>query len=811
MRLRSAARRALAVVACWLLLGSAAAATVGGINPDDILPPEQAFPVELVTGSNASPATIALRWNIAPGYYLYKSRFRFSTRRDSLRVDPVRFPRGKLKDDEFLGRQEIFRGRLTVPLHIAYDGGGEATLIVTSQGCADIGICFPPTERQFNLPGATFLDARLRSNKSASADPLNAAPGPALFTSPAVTAGPSSAAPRSSTGASDNIGALLTKSTGDDAAFLPLDEAFAPTANLLDAHTLRVRWAIAPEHYLYRKKLQFTLTMADAPIRVAGVTLPQGEIVTDDYFGQVETYRGILIAVVDLAAAINTPVPLRLAVTYQGCADAGLCYPPTTKRFELLSSQFGDEQLALADELPSSVLGADAIDPPVAGSSTDGASLSEQDRVARTLRESNVWLVIVTFYAFGLLLSLTPCVLPMVPILSSILAGESARSRGYMFGLSAFYVGAMAITYALVGVLAGLTGANLQIIFQHPAVLVAFSAVFVALAASMFGFFELQLPTSWQSRLTAVSARQTRGSLVGAGVMGVLSALIVGPCVAAPLAGALVYISQTGDAMLGGIALLCLGFGMGTPLLAIGASAGSLLPRIGPWMEAVKRVFGFVLLGVAVYLLERILPGWATLLLWSLLMIVAAVQVGVIDALDATATGLRRVRKGVGIALLLYGVLVLGGAITGGENVLRPLDPLLSGQQKKLQYRDVKGVSGLNAALADAAARGRPAMLDYYADWCVSCKELERYTFRDAAVQAVLADTVVLRTDVTHNDTHDQALLKRFDLFGPPAILFFGPDGRERTAFRVVGFMEAGAFSAHAARALGQVRLAASR
>ena len=407
----------------------------------------------------------------------------------------------------------------------------------------------------------------------------------------------------------------------------------------------------------------------------------------------------------------------------------------------------------------------------------------------------------------GLLLAFTPCIFPMIPILSGIIVGHGHRiTTGRALMLSLSYVLASALAYTVFGVLAGLFGSNLQAMFQDPKVIVMFSTVFVVLALSMFDLFSLQLPGFIQSRITSLSNRQHGGTLTGAAIMGALSALIVGPCVAAPLAGALIYIGQTGDALLGGLALFSLGLGMGLPLLAIGASAGKLLPRAGTWMNAVKAVFGVGLLGIAIWLLDRILPPAVTLLLWALLFIVPAIYLGALDALPPAASGWRKLWKGLGITMLAYGVLMLIGVASNSTDPLQPLRglalggaPGMSGPLKpnRLEFRSVNSVADLDKALADTAARGQTAMLDFYADWCVSCKEMERYTFSDPRVIEALAPMVLLKADVTENSDRNAELMKRFNLVGPPATLFFGPDGEERKALRVIGYMEAEQFLDH--------------
>jgi thiol:disulfide interchange protein DsbD len=435
------------------------------------------------------------------------------------------------------------------------------------------------------------------------------------------------------------------------------------------------------------------------------------------------------------------------------------------------------------------------------------APVSEQDRLATLIRDGALPWVVAMFFGFGLLLAFTPCVLPMVPILSSIIVGHgSSMSTRRAFSLSLVFVLAMSLTYTVAGVAAALLGQNLQAAFQHPLILIGFSAVFVVLALAMFDVYELQMPAAIQTRLTETSQKQAGGTLVGAGVMGFLSALIVGPCVAAPLAAALIVIGQSGDAVRGGSALFALSLGMGMPLLAFGASAGKLLPKAGAWMEAVKKFFGLLLLGVAIWMLERIIPPAATLALWGLLLLMSGIFMGALDSLQPGAATGRRLGKGLGLVALLYGVLLLVGAASGGSDPFRPLQGLIGeqSQTQSLKFTYVKSNSDLDRQLAAAASNGQLAMLDFYADWCVDCKKMERYTFVEPAVIASLEGMVLLKADVTANDDPDKKLLQRFGIFGPPTIAFFGPDGREVRAFRQVGFASAEEFSAHVDRFVEQ-------
>ena len=600
--------------------------------------------------------------------------------------------------------------------------------------------------------------------------------------------------------------------------FLDPERAFVLTVDAVNGATVRARWDIAAGYYLYRDKFSFALIDPAAPEKnpaapggknlagknVSGVTLgaftaPRGEVKADPNFGSVEVYhQPVTLHLPVTRSAATAAGEITLEVRYQGCADAGFCYPPIIKQVTLV--------------LPAGNGGFIAAES-ASGINTDDAELPEQDRYARSLASGNTALTLLTFFGLGVLLAFTPCMFPMIPILSSIIVGQGAGlSTRRAFSLSLTYVLAMALAYTVAGVLAGLFGENLQAVFQNPWILGSFVAVFVLLALSMFGFYELQLPSRWQSKLANMSNQQRSGSHAGVAVMGLLSALIVGPCLAAPLAGALIYIGQSGDAVLGGAALFALSMGMGLPLLAIGTSAGKLLPRAGGWMNAVKAVFGVLLLAVGVWMLERIVPPQIIMVLWAVLLIISAVYMGALERLVPEANGWRKLWKGAGMVLLIYGGLVLLGAASGGKDVLQPLHgSSFMGRasaiaEQPLPFKTIKGVAGLNHELDAAQAAGKPVMLDFYADWCVSCKEMEKFTFADPGVRQVLAGMVLLQADVTANDAQDQELLKHFGIFGPPSIMFFGVDGAERRSRRLVGFLEPAAFKTHVASVFGNAQ-----
>ena len=555
--------------------------------------------------------------------------------------------------------------------------------------------------------------------------------------------------------------------------------AFKPTVKALDGSTAEVRFEIAKGYYLYRDKFRFRAEPES--ITLGQPQYPAGKMKKDDLFGEVEVYYKEAKIRVPVERISSGPLPLTLKLTSQGCADGGICYPPQVQAVNV----------TLPD--PAST---PAAAPVAASPAPSDRSGDESGQIAQLLKDASFWVVIVSFFGFGLLLSLTPCVFPMIPILSGIIVGSGHKtSHARAFMLSLAYVLGMAITYAAAGIAAGMTGTLLSAALQNAWVLGGFALVFVVLSFSMFGFYELQLPTFLQSKMSEEASHLKGGSLPGVAAMGALSALIVGPCVAAPLAGALLYIGQTGDAVLGGIALFVMALGMGVPLLIVGATAKSALPHTGPWMEAVKKAFGVLLLATAVWLVSPVIPMAVQMLAWALLLIVPAIYMHALDPLPPHAKGWHRFWKGIGLAMLVAGAAMLVGALSGAKDPLRPLGNFSGNsavaEAKHLAFERVRTVAELDERIRTA---GKPVMLDFYADWCVSCKEMERFTFSDSRVQQRLSDTLLLQADVTANSDDDKALLKRFNLFGPPGIIFFDRDGKEIGGLRVVGFQNTETF-----------------
>ncbi|HMZ84572.1 MAG TPA: protein-disulfide reductase DsbD [Rhodocyclaceae bacterium] len=579
---------------------------------------------------------------------------------------------------------------------------------------------------------------------------------------------------------------------------LPPEKAFRFTTASPDGRTVEVRFDIEPGYYLYRERLRFET--GDAAL--GAPALPTGKMKKDETFGNVEVYYDGVVArlPVDAAEGVKS---LKLNVTSQGCADIGICFPPQTQAAEVALGSGGGSGSALP-QIAAAGQSAAGASSRAEASAADGRSFDESGRIARLLKTGS-WLAIIgAFFGFGVLLAFTPCTFPMIPIVSSIVLGRGqAISRARAAVLCSVYVLAMAFAYAAAGVAAGMSGTMLSAALQNAWVLGAFGALFVVLSLSMFGFYELQLPSALQSRLSDVSSHQQGGSVLGVATMGMLSALIVGPCVAAPLAGALLYIAQTGDARLGGLALFAMGVGTGAPLMVFALSAHHVLPKSGAWMESVKKFFGVLMLGMAIWIVSPVVPPVASMLAWAALLIFSAMYLHALDPLPAHAHGWQRFWKGVGVVSLLTGAALLVGALAGSRDPLQPLAVLRSAAAPAadhVRFERVATVAELEQRIASAK---QPVMLDFYADWCVSCKEMERFTFNEAQVKSRLRNMLLLQADVTANSDHDKALLAKFNLFGPPGIVFFDKSGREIDGLRVVGFQNAGEFLPVLDRALG--------
>ena len=713
------------------------------VAQDELLPVEEAF-TYVVTDTGEA---FEIDWAIYEHAYLYKSRLGFESGTDAIVLGEPQLPKGIDHEDEFFGRQEIYRDFffVTIPYTVVGDRPATADLIIKSQGCDDnIGICYPPQAWTETV-----------ALKSAAAKPKL------------------------------QLGQLGGSSSTSD--FPPADEVFFPEIFAVDGNTVEVGIRIEPGFYIYKDKLTVRALSEDA--QAGRWDLPDGKMKNDEYFGDVEVYLDSFLARLAIARATPEAMDLDIELGYQGCAEGGLCYMPQTR--------------VLTVSLPAATsvgaLPQEAQQGPV----------SEQARLANIITGSSIWVAAGLFFLAGLGLAFTPCVLPMVPILSGIIAGEGedvTPMRG--FGLALSYVLGMAIVYTGAGVAAAAAGMQLQATFNQPWVLVLFAGLFVALALGMFGVYELQMPSSIQTRLSGISGNQKSGTTVGAFIMGALSALIVTACVAPALIAALTVMAQTGDMLRSGTALFAMSLGMGAPLLLVGAAQGKFLPKAGPWMVAVRNSFGFMMLGLAIWMLSRILPGNVTMLLWAVLIFMAGVFMGGLTTLTSDSTGPQKLGKGFGFLAIIYGIVLLLGGLAGGSNPLKPLAAVSLGggtmvaeDEHALPFQRIKTVGDLDNELQLASSQGKTAFLDFYADWCVSCKEMEAYTFTDGEVQAELSNTVWLQADVTANDAQDQELLNRFGVFGPPTIIFFDADGQQRHGYEVVGYMPAEEFAAHLRKA----------
>jgi thiol:disulfide interchange protein DsbD len=754
------ARLVLVAIAMFVWLAPMQAA----LAKQDFLPPEKAYRYTVAPRGDR----VVIVWTIEPGYYLYRKKMAVTSTQPAVQLGEPEWPKGEDHTDEYFGTQEIYRGTVEVPVPFTANFGETARKIgleLRLQGCADAGLCYPP----------------LRWKTAVELPPANARSE--------VTA-------TSGGGLSALLGSKAPRTNQND--FLPPDEAFRFGPGMERPDSVSLTWIIAEGYYLYKQRIQVS---TDTPgIQLGELQLPKGKSKHDEYFGDTEVYYEVLEGSLPIARPAGSGGKLNLNVTYQGCAEGGLCYNPITKTVSL-DLPPSDQATTLPANLEPAADKSSAAKP--------AAPVTEQARLARILKESSLIGMLAFFFAAGVGLSLTPCVLPMIPILSGIIVGQGGTvtpSRG--FSLAFTYVQGMALTYAAAGAAFVVAFKQApQTFFQQPWIIGLFVLLFVALAFAMFGAYTLQLPSSLQTRLTNISNQQKSGTYIGTFVMGALSALVVTACVAPALVAALSVISQTGEVARGAGALYATGLGMGVPLLIVGASAGSLLPRVGPWMDTVKSLFGVLFLAVAVYLLSPLLPGGAMMWLWSLLAILSGFWVFSLKARDGNPAAAPL--RAVGLVGVVYGILLLVGAASGSEDPLRPLDRISAGganagaQTHALAFQRIKTVADLERAVASATAAGKPVMLDFYADWCVSCKEMEKFTFPDPGVQAVLANAVLLQADVTANDDDDKALMTHFEIYGPPTIAFYGADGVERQDFRLVGFVPAGKFREHVQAAFG--------
>ncbi|BBB23587.1 thiol:disulfide interchange protein DsbD [Isorropodon fossajaponicum endosymbiont JTNG4] len=716
---------------------------------DDLLPLDKAFSFKASVVNNE----ILLNWDIAKGYYLYKEKIKISADFSAL-LGSAEFPIAKIRNDEFFGKIGVYRDNAVVVVPVLKGDAKSILLTVSYQGCADLGVCYPPITKSVALNIGSMRSSSLADNA------FN------LFSR-----------------ATNKAQSIVEKIISVSDEPLPADDAFKFSVVAIDANTLLARWAIHQEYYLYHDKFFFDIKGA----KFGDIVFPKGKIKDDEFFGKIEVHKGVLEVKIPITNVSNQPITV--IVKYQGCWEGGVCYPPQEKTKDIiLPSQTGSSNVNTTPEKTSAP--------------NTQVELNEADQITALLQQDSILLVLASFFGFGLLLSLTPCVFPMIPILSGIIVGQKGEvSTKKALIMSIVFVLSMSITYSIAGVLAGYFGENLQALFQTPWILAIFSLIFVALAFSMFGYYEIQLPASLQGKITKISNDQEGRHLIGVAIMGFLSALIVGPCVAPPLAGALIYIGQTGDALLGGLSLFVMSLGMGAPLVAIGAGV-SKLPKAGDWMDNVKYVFGILMLVVAIYLLDRIVSPLASLVLWAMLITISPIAMGTLNTQTSTSSPWQRIFKALGLIILGYGILLWVLVARGGGDMFQPLSDWgasnVATESVQIKFERIKSVDELDQILAKAKSNNQIVMLDFYADWCISCKELERFVFSNANVvnEMAMANVITLQADVTENNANDKALMKRFGLVGPPAILFFN-NGIESRSQRIIGEINVQDFLIH--------------
>lgn len=713
---------------------------------DQLLPPDEAF---AVSANPVDAKTVRVQWTIAEGYYLYRSKFSFASKTADITLGGPVIPPGKVKKDEFFGEVETYRKSVTVDIPLTRSPGSSSPLelVVGYQGCADLGVCYQPMKKTFSLPLPVTAAMPI-----ASADPLKKL---------------------------TQLGNTLGLGASDD-QFLPPGQAFIFTADVKDASTIIARWDVADGYYMYRDKFKFAIADNEA-VKLGKVDIAPGKIKDDPYIGKTEVYYHLAQAVIHLNRTSAAPATIDFSATYQGCADAGLCYPPQTKTVSLALPEASSITL-----------------------STSQTPVDDSSGQSSFVKSDNLLLAILGAFGIGLLLTFTPCVLPMIPILSSIIVGQGgAQSTKLSCGLlSLTYVMGTAVTYTAAGILAGWSGEQLQSYFQNAWAIGILSGILVLLALSMFGFYEIQMPSFIQSRLQEKSQRARGGSYIGVFLMGIFSAAIVGACVSPLLITVLSAAIISHDPVLGGAMMFALAMGMGVILILIGVGAGALLPKAGSWMDTVKHVFGIMLIGVAIYLLS-ILPEVPALLLWGVYLIITAVYLGATQTLPEGASGWRYLWKGIGTVLLIWGVLALLGGVMGNRVIMQPLgSPHMSigrgstsGPQAVVEdthtlFVHLENTQQLDDELAKAKAAGKPVMLDYFATWCTDCLRMERATFSDPRVQKIMREKfVTLQVDVTDpNNADTEAIKQRFGVFGPPAMLFFSKDGSRQQHLEFYGF-----------------------
>ena len=735
-----------------------------GIMEDEPLPPEQAF---VLSTEVLSADMIRAKWHIVDGYYMYRDKFKFESNTPGVTADVGVYPKGKIKEDEFFGKVETYRGDIVIDIPLNRMGDTQTLeLNITSQGCADIGICYPPQKQlvKFDLPALPKTAASTEAGEDSSFSPISA------------------------------IKKFGDSLLGDDEQqFLPVDKAFAFSAEVEDGNTIKASWDIEEGYYLYRDKFSFALQDANG-VELGKVNMPEGKEKVDESFGRMIVYFKNIDLMLPLKRTQLDPTDVTLVTKYQGCADAGLCYPPQTKTMPL--------SLPAGQAVPTAVMAGDT-----SGSESPATEGDEEKR-------SFIGNLLFAF-GIGLLLSFTPCVLPMIPILVGVIVGQSGvqptKMRAGM--LSTSYVFGTALVYSAAGWLAGASGQQLQAYTQNVWGIGIVAAILVLLALSMFGFYEIQMPSAIQSRLQMKSQNVKGGSMFGTFFLGTVSALIVGACVTPLLMLVLGIAIQSGDPVLGASMMFAMAWGMGVVLITVGVGAGHLLPKAGGWMDIIKYVFGVLLIGVAIYLMTP-LQEVPILLVWGTFFIVVGIYMGATQAVPEGASKWRYMWKGLGTVLLIWGVLALIGGMQGNRDIMQPIDTSsfamagggggqgIVAQSALVEPHDLfihlKNTSQLDEELAKAKSAGKPVILDYFATWCTDCRRMEKATFNNPQVQKIMQEKFVsLQVDVTDpNNADTESIKKRFKVFGPPAMLFFDKNGKPRKDLNFYGFKKPDEFIA---------------
>ena len=726
---------------------------------NDLLPADEAFTFKARVVNDE----ILLNWDIAQGYYLYKEKIKISSD-FSTQLGTAKFPKAKIKNDEFFGKIGIYRNNAVVAIPVLEGDAKSILLTVTYQGCADLGVCYPPITK------SVALDISSIHKPSIVDSALD------IFSKAKI-----------------GVQSVVDKVTPISDEPLPADEAFAFSIEAIDANTLMATWQIHPEYYLYNDKFFFDIKGAE----FGDIVFPKGKTKEDPLYGTVQVHKGEL----------NVEIPLKniqaqqvtFIVKFQGCWLGGICYPPMekTNTIKLPIQNIDAANLNNAIALKTATTDANTA---VANNETLGKI---ESKFLKILQQGNILIIIGVFFIIGLGLSLTPCVFPMIPILSGIIVGQKDITTRKALIMSIVFVLAMSVTYSIAGILAGLFGANLQAALQTPWVLVSFSLIFVALAFSMFGYYEIQLPASLQNKIAKISNKQEGGHLVGVAIMGFLSALIVGPCIAPPLAVALMYIGQTGDPWIGGLSLFVMSLGMGVPLLLVGSGV-SKLPKSGGWMNNVKYVFGIMMLGVSIYFLERILPEITGNILWALLFTISPIAMGVLYKLTETHNVWSRIFKTVGLIILGWGVLIWILVARGGGDMMAPLSGWSNSatqfEQARVKFEKIKTRSDLNQFLEKSKKNKQIVMLDFYADWCIYCESIEKNVFQNPKVVKAMKNIIVLKADITAQDKDDKVLTSMLNVPNPPVFLFF-KNGVEVRSQRITGNVNAQEFLEHLEKA----------